>query len=94
MSFEPVKVPNSETYGIRNPFRIDMLRKQFDAMVYGYYTKHTDLIRADGVRPGNAWAQAFWRGFDGVPRPVRDNLKTSPAYACWKAGKAVNAKER
>ena len=85
----PTKVPPSIDAGIRNPFRIPMLHKQFDAMVFAYNTKHRDLIRPDGVRPGNAWAQAFWRGFDGVPRPARDNLKDTPAYACWKAGAAV-----
>lgn len=89
---QPVPVPPSSAAGIRNPFRIPVLRKQFDAMVFAYVERHKDLIHPNGVRPGNAWAQAFWRGFDGVPRPVRDNLKDTPAYACWRAGAAVRAK--
>lgn len=86
---EQTKVPNSEHYGIRNPFRVPMLHKQFDAMVYAYFTKHKDLVRKDGVRPGNAWAMHFYRGYDGIPRPLLDNMKDTPAYACWRAGKAV-----
>ena len=89
---QPVTVPPSSDYGIRNPFRVPALRKQFDAMVWAYATNHRDLIRPNGVRPGNAWAMHFWRGFDGVPRPKLDNLKDTPSYACWKAGVTIRAK--
>lgn len=90
---EPVKVPPSSEYGVRNPFRLIILHKQFDAAVFAYMTKHRNLFGPNGTRPGNAWSQAFWRGFDGVPRPKRDDLKDTPAYACWRAGVMVRAKD-
>ncbi len=86
-------MPNS--LNIRNPFRQDMMARQFDALVNCYVNQHRDLIR-DGFRNlGNSWATGFWRGYDDVIPSERwdRGSKQTFAWACYRAGKAVRALE-
>ncbi|MBY3155373.1 hypothetical protein HFO56_23905 [Rhizobium laguerreae] len=80
---------------VRNPFRNKMMKQQYDAAVLTYDTKHKDFIYATGRRClGNAWAGAFWRGFDGLldDRWKKDaGSRQTPGYACWRAGKDIKA---
>lgn len=80
---------------IRNPFRQRTLKATFDAVVHCYQTKHRDIWKEPGEpRPGNAWANYFWRGYDGVSIPRWDSHSRSwPAYACFRAGQAVRKDE-
>lgn len=80
----------------RNPFKRDILKKQFAACVYCYFSRDKDFFRADGSRhTGNGVANAFWRGFDGVYKPGHwDGSKDTPAYASYRAGEMIAAYER
>lgn len=80
----------------RNPFKIAILKKQFAACVYCYFSRDKDFFRADGSRhTGNGVANAFWRGFDGVFKPGHwDGSKDTPAYASYRAGEMIAAYER
>ena len=63
---------------IRNPFRQRTLKATFDAVVHCYQTKHRDIWKEPGEpRPGNAWANYFWRGYDGVSIPRWDSHSRS-----------------
>ncbi|MCV9964474.1 hypothetical protein OIU34_21525 [Pararhizobium sp. BT-229] len=80
---------------VRNPFRNDIMRRQFDAAVSTYDTKHRDFIYPNGRRcVGSAWATNFWRGFEGMAadRWKKDAAaRQTPAYACWCAGRDIRA---
>ena len=75
----------------KNPFRDRTMAGTFNAVVRCYYAKHKDIWREPGqARPGNAWANNFWRGYDGVVMPVWDAAsRRTPAYACFRAGQLV-----
>lgn len=75
----------------RNPFRNEMLKRQFDAVLKVYDDRHTDLVRVDRDgryrrHLGNAWATQFWRGFDGHHLNWDADSRQSSGYAYWKAG--------
>ena len=78
---------------IKNPFRNDVMRKQFDLMVSAHDTKHRDLFLPNGdQRRGSSIANAFWDGHKNETRSLfcRDaSIRNTPAYACWKAGRSV-----
>jgi hypothetical protein len=80
---------------VRNPFRNKIMKQQYDAAVLTYDTKHKAFIYVTGRRClGNAWAGAFWRGFDGLfdDRWKKDaGSRQTPGYACWRAGKDIRA---
>jgi len=80
--------------GIKNPFKKDLLRRQFDSCVLCYFTRHKDLFR-DGTRhTGNGVANQFWWGFDGARKPEQwDGSRDTPAYASYRAGEAIAAYE-
>lgn len=80
---------------VRNPFKKDILRRQFDACVLCYFTRHKDLFRPDGSRhTGNGVANSFWWGFDGVRTPEQwDGSRDTPAYASYRAGELIAAFE-
>ena len=80
---------------IRNPFRDRTLKATFDIVVQCYVARHRDIWREPGAaRPGNAWANNFWRGYDGVHIPNWDAYsRGTPAYACFRAGQAVRRDE-
>lgn len=81
--------------GIKNPFKKDLLRRQFDSCVLCYFTRHKDLFREDGTRhTGNGVANQFWWGFDGARKPEQwDGSRDTPAYASYRAGEAIAAYE-
>jgi hypothetical protein len=74
-----------------NRFRDPAMRRQYDACVASFRIRHPDLIRTSGTRcRGNGFATYFWRGYDGLTRPVWDtNSRRTPAYACYRAGQDV-----
>ena len=74
-----------------NRFRDLTMRRQYDACLLSFRTRHPDLIRPSGVRcRGNATATHFWRGYEGRVRPTWDaNSRRTPAYACYRAGQDV-----
>lgn len=82
---------------IRNPFRHPTMRQQFDAIIGAYDKRHKDVVHVDREgryrrHLGNAWANNFWRGFDGVAAGRWDPAsRQTPAYACWRAGEALRA---
>ena len=76
---------------VRNPFKTPFMRRNFDAAIETYDTKHKDLIRESGVRcNGNSWAHHFWNGFDEVDRDYT-GIKDSAAYAMYRAGRAIGS---
>jgi hypothetical protein len=80
---------------ICNPFKDAVMRRQFDACIHCYDTKHRDLIRADGGRhTGNAVANFFWQGFDGAGRDRWDAASRKMiAWACYRAGEEIRKRE-
>ena len=81
---------------VRNPFRQQIMKRTFAALVDCYTTKHRDLFRPDGSRNmGNAWAINFWRGYDNSrPEQWDAESRKMVAYACWRAGRIVNEAEK
>ncbi|AGC36182.1 hypothetical protein B7L88_gp106 [Rhizobium phage RHEph10] len=85
-------LPRSITEQIHNPFRQDLMRRQFTALIKSYETKNPDLIRPDGARhTGNSWAIHFWWGYDNsLPQRYDDRAsRDTLGYAAFKAGRAV-----
>lgn len=85
----------SERAWPRNPFKKDMMRRQFASLVYCYFSRDKDLVRPDGSRHlGNSQATNFWRGFDNVnPQQWDSGSREMLAYAAYRAGQAVAAYE-
>ncbi|AXK43749.1 hypothetical protein [Erythrobacter aureus] len=74
---------------VKNPFKADFMRRNFDAAIQTYDTKHRNFIHPSGIRcKGNGWAVHFWRGFDQVDLDYT-GLRDSAAYAMYRAGKAI-----
>ncbi|WP_196217498.1 MULTISPECIES: hypothetical protein [Pseudomonas syringae group] len=75
-----------------NPFKIDILRRHYDAMKTKWALNHSDLFTPEGLpHMGSGGAQAFWLGFQG--KTFGAGFKTraekqSPNYASWRAGRA------
>jgi len=79
---------------VRNPFKIDMLRRQFDACLHCHEIKHRDLVRPDGTpHRGNTIATWFWRGYEGVKPNWDAGSRQSAAYAAFRAGQVVKKQE-
>ncbi|MEY5100845.1 MAG: hypothetical protein RJA36_3564 [Pseudomonadota bacterium] len=83
---------------IRNPFRDQVKRTQFDKVLLAYQQKKSVLflIRPDigpCGRAGNGWSSCFWAGYDGMVRGVRVPAKNLPAYVFYAAGRAIRAAE-
>lgn len=81
-----------DVLAVPNPFRNKTMRRAFDDAVSMFNTRHKNLFLADGCTPhrGNSWAGMFWRGYEGTQIGVWDRAsKQLPAYATWRAGKAV-----
>nr|WP_250808451.1 hypothetical protein [Neorhizobium tomejilense] len=88
----PNEIVAGERKWPRNPFKKDILKKQFAACVYCYFSRDKDFFRADGSRNmGNGVANQFWWGFDGVRKPEQWNAasKDTPAYASYRAGEMI-----
>jgi len=78
----------------KNPFKDPPLRKTYDAVIECYRTRHKDIWRPAGQpRPGNAWSNSFWRGYNRVQINWDAYSRSTPAYACYRAGEAVRAAE-
>jgi hypothetical protein len=78
---------------VRNPFRSKFMREVFADMVHAYNAKSPLLFLPGGApHRGNSWAGMFWRGFDSAQVGIWDCAsKSTGAYPCWLAGKAVRA---
>lgn len=84
------KLPKPPRAPRRNPFKAgSLLAKQFDAVLEAHRIKHRDLMRGRG----NAFASAFWKGYDNVP-PFYPH--DSLAWACYRAGQfaALSTQEK
>lgn len=80
----------------RNPFKKEILKRQFAACIYCYFARDKDFFRADGSRhTGNGVANQFWWGYDGARKPEQWDAasKDTPAYASYRAGSLVAAYE-
>jgi hypothetical protein len=76
---------------IRNPFHDRQLRAQFDVMVGSYFDPNSTL-RVNGIqRRGASHRDAFWNGFNGIKSKY---VKTSAAYAAFRAGQLVAKNEQ
>lgn len=70
-----------------NRFKTPALRKQYDACVKCYRSRHRDLVRPDGTpHLGNGWASHFWRGYKRTPLNWDAPSRKTFAYACYRAG--------
>lgn len=73
-----------------NRFRNKSLRDQYAAMVDAYRSRHSGLFTEAGQpHRASGLALAFWNGFDGVSMGTGFSTRaerSSPAYACWRAG--------
>jgi hypothetical protein len=77
---------------VRNPFRTEFMRRNYDAAISVYDERHRNFIYPSGRRcVGNSWATHFWRGFDGMKANWDSSSEQSPAYAMWRAGQDVAA---
>lgn len=75
---------------VKNPFRTKFMRDNYDAAVKVYDAKHKDFITPSGRRStGNAWANNFWRGFDGYSLNWDRDSKQTAAYAMFCAGRDI-----
>lgn len=100
METETIYLDNLPEYSmaerIRNPFTNKILNRQFDACLLAFDRRFKDLIKSDWrdgrlyQSRGNSWACHFWWGYNGVHERERyAGSYDTPAYACWKAGRAV-----
>lgn len=73
-----------------NRFRNKPLRDQYAAMVDAYHSGHRALFTDSGEpHRASGIALAFWNGFEGASMGTGFRTKaerSSPAYACWRAG--------
>ncbi len=76
---------------VRNPFKTKFMRANYEAAVKTYDIRGSNFIYPNTNRRcvGNAWANNFWRGFDGVARNWDHASKQTPAYAMWCAGRDI-----
>lgn len=94
---------------MHNPFKDPIRRRQFDDTVASYrrgreVTGHLKrgetvlrsesfLFDRNGHRAGNAFAAAFWAGYDGLTSGARVPAKGWPSWSIYAAGKAVRKAE-
>jgi hypothetical protein len=80
---------------IRNPFKIDYSRRNFDGVVKAYETKGRMLFYPDGSRcNGNSFAADFWRGYDGINAKQWDTeSRKMLGYVFFRAGQLVRKNE-
>lgn len=84
--------PDPVIVQVTNPFRDKTMRKEFDAAIFGFNTRHRNFIRDNGTRCyGNGCASAFWEGFDDQqPDKWADRASRQMiAYAYYRAGQLV-----
>lgn len=75
---------------VRNPFRTDWMRANYDVAVGCFAQKHKSFFHPNGERCiGNSWATRFWRGFDGIGGNWDAESKRSAAYAMHCAGRDI-----
>lgn len=80
---------------MKNPFRDRTMRREYDAAVRAYESKHQDLfVKGERRTPGgygSSFASFFWNGFDGKTKGVAcmsDRASRSMiGYAYYRAGK-------
>ena len=74
----------------KNPFRNKMMCDQYDACLQAYRNGLSGLFTPEGnPHRGSAIALAFWNGFEGVTMGkgfTTQAERSTPAYACWRAG--------
>jgi hypothetical protein len=83
---------------VKNPFRRDDLRKQFDDVVRCYESQSKALFATTTSgrkvgRAGNSWAACFWAGYDGMTTGARVPTRNEISYPWYVAGKAVRAEK-
>lgn len=85
-----------------NPFKNPTLRKEYEAAVHAYKTRHRNLFvdgkrrGKDGIDYGSGFAEFFWKGYDGiVPLGLGWDRasKQWAAYAHWCAGRDIARSE-
>lgn len=72
-----------------NRFRDPTLRREYEAAMQMFVTKHRNLFQPNGARSaGNSVAGMFWRGFDGIVLGGAWDAvsKKTLGYAHWRAG--------
>ena len=100
-------LPESEEYGIANPFRDPVRRRGFRGAVWAFHTKHRDFyiqhkgetIRRGHGTMGSSVAEWFWRGYDKEPhwieRIAKDaGFKMGSGYPLFKAGIIIGERDR
>jgi hypothetical protein len=79
-----------------NRFRDPVLKKEYDAVMQMFLTKHQNLFSKDGSRSrGNGVANSFWLGYDGKFFGIGwdSNSKQTLMYAHWRAGQDAKKAE-
>lgn len=75
-------------------FKDRTLRNTYEAMVASYRNRSLVLFTLDGTPThGNGYANNFWRGYDNVQMTWDAYSKTTPSYACYRAGRDIAKKE-
>lgn len=78
---------------VTNPFRDKTMRREFDAAVYAYETRHRNLFNPQTGEPaaGNAFAHFFWTGFNGktIGAGFDAESKKMIGYAYFRAGELL-----
>lgn len=71
----------------KNPFKTDIRRKLYDAMLTAYRERTTSLFARDGSPRFGTGSMAgyFWRGYDGKLK-WDTGSKRMLGYACYRAG--------